>query len=178
MSLNNYIDNIDLLRSIEKHFDTVKKKILSAKRVVFLGCGGSMSVCGHMAHDFLKMAGIKTLAPESASLLTCLFNDLKGKAYTQWVKTQCEKGDLLIVVSSSGNSECTYSATKYFRENEIGPIVTITGFNPNNKLRSLEGCEHIFINTCSYGIHETFSEMFLHSILDSILEDQTIEGCF
>ena len=171
MSLKNYINSINLLEDLEKDFERVKNKILLAKRVVFLGCGGSMSACGHMAHDFLKMAGIKTLAPESASLLTCLFNDLKENAYKQWIRTQCQKGDLLIVVSSSGNSECTFEAAKYFSEN-IGDVVTITAFNENNKLKSIPYCYHVYIDTCSYGIHETFSEIFLHSILDSILEDR------
>ena len=157
-----------LLSGLQEEFKQVKQMILNSSRILFLGCGGSFQ--SHMAHDYCKMAGIKTLAPEGASLLTCLFNDCKEEAFAKWISVQREPGDLLIVVSSSGNSDVTINAVKEFKRHSDN-VVTITGFEKNNRLSKL-GQVNIYLDTNIYGVHELMSECFLHAILDSILEER------
>lgn len=46
-----------------------------AKRVMFIGNGGSNSICSHMMEDFMKMAGKQTLSFSDPALITCFAND-------------------------------------------------------------------------------------------------------
>lgn len=163
--LDKYIDNIHLLRQ-DIQYRKVKTLISEAKRLVFLGCGGSF--CGHMCHDYLKVLGKPTLSPDSPSLLSCLFNDYpKEDAYREWLKVQAQPGDLLIVVSSSGRSDVTINAAKYFKT--VGPVVTFTAFDDSNPLKHI-GDINVYFPIRDYGIHEVYTEMFLHAILDELVE--------
>src|SRR3989344_4391712 len=47
----------------------------SGKKIMFIGNGGSATVAGHMAEDFSKVGGIRSMAFNDAPLLTCLGND-------------------------------------------------------------------------------------------------------
>lgn len=166
-----YLKGALLLANLEEEFKKVKHLIKSSHRLVLCGCGGSNSAILHMSQDYLKMAGIKTLSPDSPSLLTCIFNDFSREdAFREWAKVQRESGDLLIVVSSSGESDVTINCAKYFKS--MGnKVITLTGFNQNNRLSQI-GDVNVWFDTREYGVAEIFSEAFLHAILDSILEDK------
>ncbi len=82
-------------------------------RGVFLcGNGGSAGNAVHMANDFLYGAGAKVgtgLKVEALSanvaVLTCLANDLGYEnIYAQQLRVKARPGDVLIVLSGSGNS--------------------------------------------------------------------------
>ncbi|MEQ9448851.1 MAG: hypothetical protein RLN70_08075, partial [Rhodospirillaceae bacterium] len=45
-------------------------------KVMFIGNGGSAGIAGHMAIDFAKNGGVRSLTFNDASSLTCLGNDL------------------------------------------------------------------------------------------------------
>src|SRR6266852_6249256 len=83
------------------------------KRQVFLcGNGGSAGNAIHLANDFLygisKVAGsgLRVIAlPANSSVLTCLANDLGYEAiFSAQLAVQARRGDVLIVLSGSGNS--------------------------------------------------------------------------
>lgn len=168
--IEEYQQSMELLTPLKPQIENLKELIKKAKRLVFVGNGGSFQ--GHMAHDYLKVGKIPTLAPESPSLLTCLFNDYgTSKAYLEWYDVAGLHGDLLIIVSSSGNSDNVYNLAVDNLNLAGINIVTITGFDINNKLNTLHGMNisHIHIPTDSYGIHELLSNIILHSVLDDII---------
>ncbi len=81
-------------------------------RQVFLcGNGGSAANAMHIANDLLygidmKGAGIRVTAlPSNSSVVTCLANDLGyDEIFSRQLKVHGSKGDLLVVLSGSGNS--------------------------------------------------------------------------
>lgn len=152
----------------QKH-DELKEKILKHPRIIFIGNGGSFQ--GHMAHDFLKVGKIPTLTPDSPSLLTCLANDYpKEQLFSSWLDVVWTFQDLLIAVSSSGESQNIINAIDLVQQKYNGDVVTITGFDKNNTVNKM-GNINIHFETRSYGVHELMTNCFLHSILDDLVKN-------
>jgi D-sedoheptulose 7-phosphate isomerase len=82
------------------------------RRVFICGNGGSAANAIHWANDFLYPVaksggkGMKISAlPANVSVLTCLANDIGYEnVFAAQLATEAEPGDLLIVLSGSGNS--------------------------------------------------------------------------
>jgi D-sedoheptulose 7-phosphate isomerase len=82
------------------------------RRVFICGNGGSAANAIHWANDFLYPVarsggkGLKILAlPANSSTLTCLANDIGyDQVFASQLATEAEAGDILIVLSGSGNS--------------------------------------------------------------------------
>ena len=82
------------------------------RRVFLCGNGGSAGNAIHLANDFLygiakkTGAGLKVMAlSANPAVMTCLANDIGYEhIYSEQLAVQAEKGDLLIVLSGSGNS--------------------------------------------------------------------------
>jgi len=82
------------------------------RQVFFCGNGGSAGNAVHLANDFLygiakKTGGglkVQSLSANSA-VMTCLANDLGYESiFSEQLAVQAQAGDLLIVLSGSGNS--------------------------------------------------------------------------
>ena len=84
----------------------------SGRQVFLCGNGGSAGNAIHLANDFLygisKTFGVGlrvTALPANSSVLTCLANDLGYDAvFSAQLAVQARRGDVLIVLSGSGNS--------------------------------------------------------------------------
>lgn len=83
----------------------------TGRRVYLCGNGGSAANAMHIANDLLygiaaDGAGIRVSAlPANSSVLTCLANDLGyDEIFSRQLKVVGEKGDVLLVLSGSGNS--------------------------------------------------------------------------
>lgn len=83
------------------------------ERQVFLcGNGGSAANAMHLANDLLYGAGRRcgrgmrvTALPANPSVLTCLANDLDyADIYAEQLRSLASPGDVLVVLSGSGNS--------------------------------------------------------------------------
>ncbi|WP_421796958.1 SIS domain-containing protein [Haliscomenobacter sp.] len=150
--------------------DSVELIKNSVKRIFFIGNGGSNSICSHMMEDFAKIARFPTFSFSDAALITCFANDYGyERAMEEWLKIHFMEGDLLIAISSSGESKNILNATQYVREKK-GSIITFSGFNPNNYLCSL-GHINFHIDVANYGIVECYHQVLLHIILDSLKND-------
>lgn len=92
---------------------TALREALHDRRQVFLaGNGGSAANAIHLANDFLYGMGkeigvglrVEAL-PANTSVLTCLANDVSYDAvFAEQLKVKAQHGDILIVLSGSGNS--------------------------------------------------------------------------
>ena len=102
-----------------------------------IGNGGSAGMASHMATDAAKNGRLRALAFNDPSLLTATGNDL---AYDQVFSLPLERlarsGDLLIAISSSGNSPNIVRALEVARGLGVGSV-TLTGMRPDNKARAL-----------------------------------------
>tara|TARA_Y100000591_G_C21717160_1_gene636727 strand:+ start:175 stop:729 length:555 start_codon:yes stop_codon:yes gene_type:complete len=117
--LKNYKDllaekiNLKLPRNLEKLTKELKNALKKRNSVYLCGNGGSASNANHIANDFLYGLSRKLkigLNVESLSsnvaVITCLANDIGYEnIYSEQIRNKGKKGDLLIVLSGSGNSK-------------------------------------------------------------------------
>ena len=99
--------------------------------------------------------------------MTCLSNDF---GYENWVKKTIEyyadKGDLIILISSSGESKNMLNACKFALKKKFFPIITFTGFKENNSLSKL-GHINFWVNSKMYNHIENSHQFLLLSLVDA-----------
>jgi len=135
-------------------------------KVMFVGNGGSAGIAGHMAIDFAKNGGVRAITFNDASSLTCLGNDLGyDQVFAKQVEMQGLGGDVLIAISSSGESKNILCAAEMAATKGCA-VITLTGFSPGNALRRL-GAVNFYVNSGVYGFVETAHQTILHAILDT-----------
>tara|TARA_E500000178_G_C16962625_1_gene726797 strand:+ start:352 stop:933 length:582 start_codon:yes stop_codon:yes gene_type:complete len=178
---NNYLNNItkSLLMVDKKKLNKAANEILKTikrKRTIFVcGNGGSAAISNHYICDFLKYLRQKTnLKPKIISLsnsietLTAISNDLDYRyVFSYQAESLCEKNDLILIISSSGNSKNILEILKFSKKNKIKTI-GFSGFS-GGKLRS--GCDiSVHVNVKNYGIAEDSHHILMHIILQYIIE--------
>ena len=139
----------------------------SKKKVILVGNGGSAAMASHVSVDLTKMCKIRAVNFNEADLLTCFSNDY---GYENWVQKAlsfyADKGDLLICISSSGQSMNIINGANFAKK--IGcKVVTLTGFDKKNKLRKI-GHTNIWVESQNYNFIEMTHHTWLLSIVDFI----------
>jgi len=152
---------------VQKDVAAAAELVKAHKRIFFIGNGGSSSICSHMMEDYMKMGHKHTMSFTDAAMITCYANDYGWeKAMEEWIIAQFLPGDLLVAISSSGESKNILNATRKAKELG-GKVITLSGFNKENSLGKL-GDANIVIPVRSFGIVENFHSMLLHVILDDL----------
>ena len=145
------------------------KKRTEGHTVYFIGNGGSAGIAMHMTNDFLKNGRMKTHSMHDAATVTCLGNDY---SYDDIFSKQLERvacaGDLLVAISSSGNSENIVRAIHSARKKQC-EVLTLSGFDADNRIHSL-GDWNLYIPCHVYGIVESLHNMVLQRIVDGMIE--------
>lgn len=137
--------------------------------VFFIGNGGSAAIACHMTADFLKNGGMHTTSLYNSSVLTCLGNDYSyEEVFSRQLMMQMRKGDLLVAISSSGNSSNIIRAIDV-AEDMGGDVITFTGFNGNNTVRN-RGRINVYVPCNKYGIVESIHNLILQQVVDVIME--------
>lgn len=137
-------------------------------KLIFVGNGGSAAIASHMALDFWKNCGVKATAFNDSSLLTALANDYSyDEVFSKSIETFAERGDMLMAISSSGNSKNIVNASIAARK--LGcTIATFSGFSKDNALIAT-GDWNFYLPSQSYGYCETIHAYLIHVILDAKL---------
>ena len=156
----NYNDG-DFLK-IVKILKEVKKK---KKKIILVGNGGSAAMASHVSVDLTKMCKIRAINFNEADLLTCFSNDY---GYENWVQKalffHADKGDLLICISSSGQSKNIINGAKFAKK--IGcKVITLTGFKKDNKVRKI-GHVNLWLGSKNYNLVEMTHHIWLLAIVD------------
>ncbi len=143
----------------------------NTRKVILIGNGGSAAIASHIATDFWKRGGIRAIAFSDASLITCVSNDFSyAEVYSKPIAQFADEHDLLIAISSSGNSENILNAVKEAKKQ--GCItVTLSGFSSANLLRTL-GDINFYVPGKDYGCVEIGHLILLHYLIDSFLTQQ------
>ena len=104
-------------------------------KILIFGNGGSAAIASHFSVDMTKIGKIRTVNFNESDLITCFSNDY---GYENWVKKCIEfysdDGDLIILISSSGESKNMINAAKFCNKKKL-KLVTFTGFKKSNKLK-------------------------------------------
>ena len=74
-------------------------------QLFFIGNGGSSAIASHMTADFMKNGGMNTYSLYDNAVTTCMGNDYGYEyIFSRPMDFLTRKGDLLVAISSSGNS--------------------------------------------------------------------------
>jgi D-sedoheptulose 7-phosphate isomerase len=162
-------DNAGESLSLEQGFDRVRdaahKSHNAGNKLIFIGNGGSAGMASHLAIDFSKNGGLRALAFNDSSALTCLGNDLGYEnVFAKQVDFHGRQGDLLIAISSSGKSPNILAGVAMARARKCS-IVTFSGFSEDNDLRCT-GDVNFYIGSFEYGFVEVAHLALCHAILD------------
>ncbi len=166
--INAHIKDVDaqLLQEVVEKFKAVQKK---GRKIIFVGNGGSAAIASHVSVDLSKTAGIRAINFNEADLLTCLSNDY---GYEHWVEQALEfyadKGDLAVMISSSGKSKNILLGAAKAKKMGLD-IITFSGFKKDNPLRSM-GSLNFWVDSKSYNFVEMAHHVWLVAIVDKIVE--------
>lgn len=164
-------DGLHLDDNVLKDLKKLKDKIVEIEKnrnIYIFGNGGSAAMASHVAVDFSKNAKTNIMTFNEYDHITCLANDY---GFDKWIEKTLEmygqKGDMVILISSSGNSLNMINAAKYAKSNNIH-VVTFTGFDNDNPLKSL-GDQNFWVNSKAYNIVEMIHQIWLLAICDAII---------
>ena len=177
--INNY--QMDVSKSIDEIFKNQKDKIIrlagsikNIKRkkgkIIIFGNGGSAATASHFSVDLTKNAKIRAINFNEADLITCLSNDY---GHDNWVKKAIEfyidKNDLVILISTSGNSKNVINAAKILRKKKL-PFFSLTGMKKNNLLNKISiSKNNLWVNNMSYNQIEIVHHLVLLLIIDILI---------
>lgn len=143
-------------------------------QVFFIGNGGSSAIASHMTADFMKNGGMNTYSLYDNAVTTCMGNDYGYEyIFSRPIDFLVRKGDLLVSISSSGNSQNIINAIGTARKKNA-EIITFTGFESENKIKKM-GDLNVYVPCNKYGIVESIHNLILQQIVDTIMERDGIE---
>mgnify|MGYP003125384903 FL=1 len=137
------------------------------KTIIILGNGGSSAIASHISQDYTKKLNKKSFTFSDSSRLTCYTNDYGyDQAYVEFLKefSKGEKSLLVVLISSSGNSENMVRSAFWCKQNNV-PFMILTGFDSGNRLRTEfdSSCLLSFwVDSCDYGVVECLHQSYLH----------------
>ena len=182
--INNYFDefqklttyNLEISNRLEMIKDLFESTHKAGNKIIFVGNGGSAAMASHCAVDLSKNAGIRSINFNEADLITCLAND---RGYENWVtealKLYADKGDVVVLISSSGRSINMMNAAKYCNQNSL-VLMTVTGMDKRNPLKSqndkgsyTDSDLNLWVNSKAYNLIEMVHHFWLLCICDMII---------
>ncbi len=134
-------------------------------KMILIGNGCSAAIASHQATVFLKNGGERALALNDVVAITALANDLGyANVFEEQLRLNGRTGDMLVAISSSGQSTNILKAVEVAREKKID-IVTFSGFRPDNLLRQ-QGDVNFWVDSNQYGFVEVAHHALIQAILD------------
>ena len=110
-TLNHFIDNSDNITRVEELAKTIADCFKNGGKVIIFGNGGSACDAAHFAEEFTgryrkNRAPLPVITVNDAGHITCVANDYGfEKVFSRTVEAFCKKGDVVIGLSTSGNSQ-------------------------------------------------------------------------
>jgi D-sedoheptulose 7-phosphate isomerase len=161
-------------KNLEISAQEILKTIKRNGSIYVCGNGGSAAIANHYVVDFLKFFREHTaLKPKIFSLsnnietVTAISNDINyKKVFSYQAENYCNKNDLIIAISSSGNSENIKEIIKFAEKNKIKTI-GFSGFDGGYLKKKSDISIHINFN--NYGISEDAHHILMHIQLQYLI---------
>ena len=161
--------NEDIVNKIISIRDALVDTKKNNNKVMIFGNGGSAAIASHVSVDLTKNAKIRSVNLNEADLITCFANDY---GFERWVEKAIDfygnDGDLLILISSSGQSENMLNGVKAARNANFKSVVTLSGFAKDNPLSQL-GDINLWLDSRAYNFVESVHQIWLLTIVDLII---------
>ena len=160
-------------KKIKLFFRQILKIKKNKNKIMIAGNGGSAAISSHFSVDLTKNAGIRCINFNESDLITCFSNDY---GYHKWIekalKFYGDKGDMIILISSSGKSKNMIEAANFAKKNNYF-LITLTGFFGSNRLSKL-GKINFVVNSKKYNHIENVHQYILLFIVDLVSQKNNI----
>lgn len=164
---------LDIDEALDDLTNLVLKTKATGGKVILIGNGGSAAIASHQAVDLWKNGGIRAIAFNDASLLTCVSNDYGYEyVFEKPIDMFAEASDILIAISSSGRSPNILRAVDMAKSKGL-TIVTLSGFKPDNPLRQ-SGHLNFYVPSGSYGFVEISHLTLCHYVCDRVMAEHQL----
>lgn len=166
--MNNSFD-VNSKLNLKKIVSFLEQKYKGKNNIYVCGNGGSAAIANHFECDHKKiLSETKKINPRlislcsNTALLTAISNDISYKdIFKKQLEYLANKGDVLITISSSGNSENIIRAIKFAKKNKM-KVVSFSGFNGG---RSRKMCDlNLHVNSQNYGVIENLHHAYMNII--------------
>jgi D-sedoheptulose 7-phosphate isomerase len=143
----NILANAEMLQLIETVSSLIAEAFVNGNKVLFCGNGGSAADAQHLAAEFTgRFYSDRNPLPAEAlhvntSFVTAVANDYSyDEIYQRAIKAHGKSGDVLIAISTSGNSKnCLLAMQEAQKRNML--VVALTGAS-GGKMK--EHCHYLF----------------------------------
>jgi len=149
----------------------------AARKTIYVcGNGGSAAISNHLVCDHLKCIQTDTdLRPRVVSLaatietITAVANDISyDEIFVYQLRTLADPGDVLISVSSSGDSENVVRACAWAKANDLA-VIAMTGF-AGGRTQGLADV-NLHVAGDNYGVVEDTHQALMHILAQFIRQD-------
>ena len=172
--LSKSINEIDY-NSIKKLINFINRARIKNKKILTMGNGGSALTAQHFITDWNKFINLKTQKPfrglslvDNIGIITAYANDLSYEnIFVEQLKNIYEKGDLIIAISGSGNSQNIIKAVEYC--NKINAkVFSLIGYDGGKLKKISKNFIHINVNDMQIveDIHLSIGHIVMRSILN------------
>ncbi|MCZ6480860.1 MAG: SIS domain-containing protein [Nitrospiraceae bacterium] len=163
--------SLDFSEGLSAGMDIILTQTSLGRKVIFIGNGGSAAIASHLAVDYWKNGGMRAIAFNDSSLLTCVSNDFGyPQVFAKPFEMFADAGDVLVAISSSGRSENILLAVNVAKEKAC-KVITMAGFSADTPLR-FAGDLNFYVPSDTYGHVEIVHLALCHCILDTIISRQ------
>ena len=139
----------------------------ASKTLYVCGNGGSASISNHLACDHGKLLATDTdLLPRVQSLatnievITAIANDISyDEIFIHQLKLVADPGDVVMTVSSSGDSENVVRTAEWAREFGLD-VISMTGFSGGRTAKA--ATVNLHVEADNYGIIEDVHQSLMH----------------
>jgi len=147
--------------------------ILNKKNIWIAGNGGSATTAEHFETDLLfiktKFSNLNLRIKahsltSNSGVMSAIANDIDFKSvFTFQLSRKAESGDVLFVISASGNSSNLVEAVNFAKNNDLG-VIGLLGFDGGKLLDLVDIPIHIESNSGMYGPVEDLHLAICHYI--------------
>ncbi|MCP1291145.1 MULTISPECIES: SIS domain-containing protein [Chromobacterium] len=147
-ALANLLANPEALASIDAAAQTLIASLTAGGRVFSCGNGGSMCDAMHFAEELTgryrkNRRGMAAVAISDPSHMTCVANDYGYEfVFSRYLESHARAGDVLIGISTSGNSQTIVNAAEVARDMGV-KVIILTGRAGTR----LEPLADVYVNT-------------------------------
>lgn len=176
--LDEILNKVDL-DSLVKTIDLMITAFKKGNTVYVCGNGGSAATATHMQADFsfftryfTKFRPKVRALTDNAAMMTAVGNDTSfHDVFVEQMKGHFEKGDILICISASGNSENVIRAANYANDNG-GISIGFVGFDGGKLLETATISLYTQNPKGDYGPIEDVHMIFNHLIVNYLSNDE------
>lgn len=132
--LHNFMSDNTKIEAITQAGEIMVSSIKNGNKIISCGNGGSMSDAMHFAEELTgrfrnDRPSLPALAISDQGYLSCVANDYGYDfVFSRFLESMGQKGDVLLAISTSGNSTNVINAAKVAQEKGI-KVIGLTGKN-------------------------------------------------